>query len=300
MRKALKFELRTKDSPGGRSLIQPTSQEPNQRRGTPRPVLDHEARTRRELGTKVRQRVRGEAPIIGVTPDVVIRDTSANLNDSNLLLSHRYNQAVLNAGGIPMILPMIFSRRTLKKALDRLDGILVTGGNFDINPILYGEKPLEPLGEIKKERTQFELELISLALERDLPILGVCGGQQAINVVLGGSLYQDIATQLPHALEHEQRTPKGQSSHSINILPKTKLHRIVGCKVLKVNTTHHQAVKDPGRGLITNATAEDGIIEGIESKEHSFVLGVQWHPEFLIEGNLPQRKIFSSFISACR
>lgn len=289
MRKALKNEPRTNDSPGGRSLIQPTSREPNQR-GTPRP----------ELGTEARQRMRGEAPIIGVTPDVVTRDTSAKLNDSNLFLSHRYNQAVLNAGGIPMILPMIFSRRTLKKALDRLDGILVTGGKFDINPILYGEKPLEPLGEIKKERTQFELELISLALERDLPILGVCGGQQAINVVLGGSLYQDIATQLPHALQHEQRTPKVQSSHSINILPKTKLHRIVGCTVLKVNTTHHQAVKDPGRGLITNATAVDGIIEGIESKEHSFVLGVQWHPEFLIEGNLPQRKIFSAFISACR
>ncbi len=176
----------------------------------------------------------------------------------------------------------------------------MTGGNFDINPILYGEKPLEPLREIKKQRTQFELELISLALERDLPILGVCGGQQAINVVLGGSLYQDIARQVPHALEHEQTTPKVKSSHSINILPETKLHRIVRCKVLKVNTTHHQAVKDPGRGLITNATAEDGIIEGIESQEHSFVLGVQWHPEFLMERNLPQRKIFSSFISACR
>jgi putative glutamine amidotransferase len=248
----------------------------------------------------VRIRKKSEAPVIGITPDVVTRDTSANLKDANLFLSQRYNRAVLIAGGIPMVLPMIVPRRILKKALDRLDGILVTGGNFDINPILYGEKPLAPLREIKKQRTQFELELISLALERDLPILGVCGGQQAINVVLGGSLYQDIATQVPHALGHEQTTPKVKSSHSINILPRTKLHRIVGCKVLKVNTTHHQAVKNPGRGLITNATAEDGIIEGIESQNHSFVLGVQWHPEILMEGDLPQRKIFSSFISACR
>ena len=248
----------------------------------------------------MRIRKRSEAPVIGVTPDVATRDTSANLKDSNLFLSQRYNRAILIAGGIPMVLPMIVSRKILEKALDRLDGILVTGGNFDIDPIHYGEKPLEPLRVIKKQRTQFELELISLALERDLPILGVCGGQQAINVVLGGSLYQDIATQVTHALEHEQTTPKVKSSHSINILPETKLHRIVRCKVLKVNTTHHQAVKDPGRGLITNATAEDGIIEGIESQEHSFVLGVQWHPEFLMERNLPQRKIFSSFISACR
>ena len=282
MRIRKKSEPRTKDLPRGRSLIQPISRQPNhQRRGT-------------------RQMVRGEAPVIGITPDVATRDTSANLKDLTLFLSHRYNRAVLIAGGIPMILPIIIPRKILKKALDRLDGILVTGGNFDINPILYGEKPLAPLREIKKQRTQFELELISLALERDLPILGVCGGQQAINVVLGGSLYQDIATQVPHALEHEQTTPKVKSSHSINILPETKLHRIVECKVLKVNTTHHQAVKGPGRGLITNATAKDGIIEGIESQEHSFVLGVQWHPEFLMEGNLPQRKIFSSFISACK
>jgi len=248
----------------------------------------------------MRIRRKSEPPVIGITPDIATRDTSANLKDANLFLSQRYNRAVLIAGGIPMVLPMIVARKILKKALDRLDGILVTGGNFDINPILYGEKPLEPLREIKKQRTQFELELISLALERDLPILGVCGGQQAINVVLGGSLYQDIARQVPHALEHEQTTPKVKSSHSINILPETKLHRIVRCKVLKVNTTHHQAVKDPGKGLITNATAKDGIIEGIESREHSFVLGVQWHPEFLMERNLPQRKIFSSFISACR
>ncbi len=161
--------------------------------------------------------VQCEQPIIGVTPDIGIDDTSADLNDSNLFLSHRYNQAVLNGGGIPMVLPLILSRKTLRSALDRLHGVLVTGGNFDIDPILYGEKPLELIREIKKYRTQFELELITLALERDLPILGVCGGQQAINVVLGGSFYQDISTQVPHALEHEQRTPKGQSSHTINM-----------------------------------------------------------------------------------
>ena len=233
-------------------------------------------------------------------PDVTVRDGPENARESTTFVSDRYSQAVLNAGGIPMVLPIISLPRLLKRALDRLDGILVTGGNFDIDPSLYGEKPLGALGEIKKERTEFELELISLALERDLPLLGVCGGQQAINVALGGSLYQDIATQVPDATEHQQKAPKAHSSHSIRIHPGTKLHQIVGRRVLEVNTTHHQAVKRPGRGLITNATAEDGIIEGIESKNHSLVLGVQWHPEFLTEGDVSQRNIFSSLISACQ
>ncbi len=198
-----------------------------------------------------------------------------------------------------MVLPPDVSKKMISEALDQLQGVLVTGGNFDIHPTFYGEHPIHPLRNIKQQRTEFELELIRRALDRDLPILGVCGGEQAINVVLGGSLYQDIASQFPQALEHEQQIPKDQHSHSVKIHLKTNLHRIVDCREMKVNTTHHQAVKKPGRGLITNAIAEDGIIEGIESTEHRFVLGVQWHPESLMRDSLPQKKIFTSFIEAC-
>ena len=220
--------------------------------------------------------------------------------EPTIFLLERYLRAILRAGGIPLTLPLATSRKAIREISQRVDGLLVTGGNFDIHPKVYGEEPLEALGEVKEERTQFELELIALALERNLPILGVCGGAQAINVAVGGSLYQDIATQIPHALEHQQSALKEQGGHPIKIHERTKLRRIVGRDRLEVNTTHHQAVRKLGRSLIVNATAKDGIVEGIESKDHSFVLGVQWHPEFLTQRDISQRKIFASLISACR
>lgn len=241
-------------------------------------------------------------PLIGITPDVrtAVVSPSDSKAESVIFLQERTTRAILDAGGIPLVLPITSSRTTIREILERLDGILVSGGNFDIHPKLYGEQSIEALGEVKEERTQFELELISLALDRNQPILGVCGGQQAINVALGGSLYQDIATQIPNAIDHQQGTVKEQGGHQIKIHDGTKLTQVLGQDTLTVNSTHHQAVKTLGRGLIVNAKAEDGIIEGVESQNHSFVLGVQWHPEFLIEKDLLHRKIFASLISACR
>lgn len=239
------------------------------------------------------------SPLIGVTPDVTSHGGSHKSRDPGLFLSQRYSQAIHGSGGVPIILPPNLSKKSLGRVLDHLQGILVTGGNFDIHPAFYGETPSRFLREIKQQRTEFELALIGLALDRDLPVLGVCGGQQAINVVLGGSLFQDIPAQKPQALEHEQKIPKDQPSHSVKIHLNTKLHRIVGCRSMKVNTTHHQAVKTTGRGLIANATAADGIIEGIESTVHRFVLGVQWHPESLMHRGLQQKKIFKSFVASC-
>jgi len=217
-----------------------------------------------------------------------------------IFLQQRYLRAILEAGGIPLLLPIAPSRAALHAIVDRLDGIVVSGGNFDIHPRLYGEEAIPALGKIQEERTEFELELISLALRRDRPLLGICGGAQAINVALGGSLYQDISSQLPGARAHERGDLKEQGGHRVEIYDGTKLRRILGRKTLEVNTTHHQAVKRPGKGLIVNAAAEDGVIEGIESRELSFVIGVQWHPEFLIGTDPHQRKILVSFVSACK
>jgi putative glutamine amidotransferase len=133
-----------------------------------------------------------------------------------------------------------------------------------------------------------------------VPLLGICGGAQTINVALGGSLYQDIASQLPNASKHQQGKKKETGGHRIQIEPSTRLRRIVRERILEVNTTHHQAVKQLGKGLVINATAEDGLIEGIESPNHSFVLGVQWHPEVLAFRYAHQRRIFSFFVSICR
>lgn len=248
------------------------------------------------------KRPRVATPLIGITPDSTTTLTvpSGATGEPLIVLQACYARAILESGGIPVVLPMTPSRRVIRQALERLDGILVSGGNFDINPKLYGEESIKALGEVKEERTEFELELICLTLERDLPLLGVCGGAQAINVALEGSLYQDIATEIPQAREHQRSSLKERGGHQIKIHDGTKLKRIVRRNVLEVNTTHHQAVKTLGTGLIVNATAEDGVIEGIESQVHSFVLGVQWHPEFLIHRDFYQRKIFASLISACK
>jgi len=242
------------------------------------------------------------APLIGITADLsgVPANGTNPAQELTLFLPQRYCRTIQEMGGIPLILPPIASQSGLRRILQRLDGVLISGGNFDIHPSYYGEKPIHALGVIKKERTVFELELVDLALSQNLPLLGICGGAQAINVALGGSLYQDIATQLPNAAKHELGAKRDKGGHPILIHSGTRLRQIVQKRTLEVNTTHHQAVRTVGKGLVVNATAEDGLIEGLESSNHRFVLGVQWHPELLARKNPYHRRIFSSFIFASK
>ncbi len=241
------------------------------------------------------------APVIGITAD--FSPGSGALNRPSLearhFLPHRYCRAVESAGAIPLILPALNSAAALKRLFDLLDGLLISGGDFDIHPRYYGEKPIAALGIIKQERTEFELDLTAAALKRDLPVLGLCGGEQVINVVLGGTLYQDIPTQLPEAGNHQQSEQKAVGGHRILIHQHTRLKKILRRGSVEVNTTHHQAVKHAGKGLLVNATAEDGLIEGIESESHSFVMGLQWHPEVLAPCHEHQRRIFAAFSAAC-
>jgi putative glutamine amidotransferase len=240
-----------------------------------------------------------ERPLIGITPDVSTTPRSGGKSEPVIVLQERYARAIEQAGALPLILPILPSPASMRRVVGTLDGIVVSGGNFDIHPKFYREKPLKALGYLKEARTEFELELISLALKRDMPILGVCGGAQAINVALGGSLYQDIATQFDGAVEHQRGELKDRGGHKVEIHGGTKLREIVGKASLEVNTTHHQAVKAAGKDLIVNAIAVDCIIEGIESAAHTFVLGVQWHPEFLVHRDRAQRKIFAALVRAC-
>jgi len=242
------------------------------------------------------------SPLIGITADLsgISENRTQVAQEPTLFLPQRYYHAVQQADGMAFIVPPVGSRSALHRILQRLDGLLISGGNFDIHPSYYDEKPISGLGVIKKARTEFELELVDLALSQDLPLLGICGGAQAINVALGGSLYQDIATQLPNASKHEQGAKKDKGGHPIEIHSGTRLRRIIQKQTLEVNTTHHQAIKKVGEGLVVNATAKDGLIEGIESPSHRFVLGVQWHPEVLTGKDLYQRRIFSSFVAASK
>jgi putative glutamine amidotransferase len=240
------------------------------------------------------------SPVIGVTADSAAANEIAAKGEPSFFLPHRYLRAVTEAGAVAVILPPIARSVAIRSALSVLDGLIITGGNFDIHPSYYGEKPINELGVVKASRTEFELEIAQTALRKDLPLLGLCGGEQALNVALGGSLFQDIAAQIPAAIEHEQSEKKSYGGHYVEIVPRTHLHEIVRHPRIEVNTSHHQAVKRLGKGLIIDAVADDGVIEGIESTSHSFALGVQWHPEVLAPKRQAHRRIFSAFIAACR
>jgi len=243
---------------------------------------------------------RGGFPLIGVTADVSGACAQFPTKDTVLFLPQRYLAAIEHAGAIAVVLSTNRASSAIRRLRSVLNGVVLSGGNFDIHPRHYGERPIKELGEIKAARTEFELEIADAALKSDLPVLGICGGAQAINVALGGSLYQDITAQLRDsgAYEHSSKNPKG--GHPIRVDPGTRLFSIVKRSNFEVNTSHHQAVKQLGRGLIVNAVADDGVIEGIESTEHSFVLGVQWHPEVLAPHQAHQRRIFSSFVALCK
>ena len=241
-------------------------------------------------------------PVIGITADSSeCEQTGSRTNREGLYsLASRYCDAIENAGGLPIIIPHSRSRTQIRHLLRRIDGLLISGGGFDIDPAYYGEQASAKLGKLNPLRPFPVLEALAYGLGRDLPMLGIGGGAQAINVALGGSLYQDIATQLPAAQKHQQEERSDSYGHVVEVARGTLLYKICRRQRLKVNTTHHQAIRKLGKGLAINATAPDGLIEGIESKQHSFVLGLQWHPEVLARREAVQREIFSSFVLACR
>ena len=237
-------------------------------------------------------------PIIGITSDY---HTAGPISSgSAYFIGVQYVSAVRDVGGVPVILPYISGREMLDNLLNRIDGLIIAGGNFDINPMFYGEEPIEEVGNIIEERTVFEIEIVRMALSRDLPLLGICGGEQLLNVVGGGDLYQDIERQIRGARNHQQKSPKNETFHSVQIEPGTQLRSILNCESIEVNSTHHQSVKRLGNGFKMNAKAEDGVVEGIESVHHRFALGVQWHPEFLYRRERRFKRLFEVFIGHCR
>lgn len=209
-------------------------------------------------------------------------------------LRRNYAEAIAAAGGLPVALP--HDPALAAAFLDRIDALVVTGGAFDIDPALYGAGTRHATVSLKQDRTAAELALTRGALDRSLPVLGICGGEQLLAVALGGTLIQHIPETIPAALEHEQPNPRHEPGHPVAIVPGTRLSAMVGCATMAVNSAHHQAVADPGPHAAVNATAPDGVIEGIEDPAARFCLGVQWHPEFLIDPG--DRRIFDALIAA--
>ena len=236
---------------------------------------------------------RARRPLIGVTLDAELPGGYSKY--PWYALRANYAEAVAAAGGLPVALP--HDAALAADWLDRIDALIVTGGAFDVDPALYGDPGRHATVTLKEDRTATELALTRGALAREMPVLGICGGEQLLGVALGGTLIQHIPDALADALEHEQPNPRHEPGHTVAVTPGTLLHRIVGASEMRVNSAHHQAVRDPGSHAVVNAIAPDGVIEGIEATGLRFCLGVQWHPEFFIDPG--DRRIFDALIAAC-
>ena len=232
-------------------------------------------------------------PLIGVTLDA--EKPGGYSKFPWYALRQNYLNAIDSAGGLAVALPHEPDR--VADYLERIDALVVTGGAFDVDPSYYGGGARHATVITKDRRTAFEFAVTQGALDRNKPVLGICGGQQLLHVALGGKLIQHIPDSIKDALAHEQPNPRNEPGHDVAVAKGTKLHAIVGADTLAVNSAHHQAARDEPTGVVVNARSPDGVIEGIEAPGYRFCLGVQWHPEFHIsEGD---RRIFRAFIEAC-
>jgi len=233
-------------------------------------------------------------PIIGITADS--EPGGGYSKYPWYAIRENYCSSVRQAGGVPIVLPHEPSLVQHYAAL--LDGLLVSGGNFDVDPALFGAQTRHPKVTIKEGRTDFELTMTRAMLAADKPVLGICGGQQLLAVALGGTLIQHIPDEVHAPLAHEQPNPRHLAGHDVDIKQGTLLHQITGETRVPVNSAHHQAVKDVPGNLVVDAVAPDGVIEGIEDPARKFCIGVQWHPEFHISP--ADVRLFAAFVDACR
>ena len=210
-------------------------------------------------------------------------------------IRENYFTSIEESGGIGVGIP--HNIKDIVSLLHKIDGLVITGGNFDIDPNIFGESSVHKTVKLKENRTNFELLAAEIMLKQNKPVLGICGGEQLINVLYKGSLIQHIPDEIKNPIEHEQKNPRNEAGHSVSIQENTKLYSIISKQSIMVNSAHHQAIKVPGKGLIVNALSNDGVIEGIEDPTKSFCIGVQWHPEFFIQGS--DNKLLKAFINAC-
>jgi len=236
-------------------------------------------------------------PLIGITCSRVIGGAWGLYSPGHFMdyTFNEYSEAIQYCEGAPLLIPIAQNRETLRTILDRLDGLLLSGGP-DINPRFYGEQPLAGLGEIDEDLDRMELQIAKMALQKDLPVLAICRGIQVLNVSQGGTLYQDIPTQVQESINHTQKADRKINTHSIRIEANSYLYNIFRRKQIWVNGKHHQAIKDLAPSLIISARASDGVIEAVEHPEKKFVIGVQWHPEGTWKDDPYSRKLFQAFI----
>jgi len=231
-------------------------------------------------------------PLVGITAEV--------REGGNYFLPPVYGKTILQAGGIPVLIPLV-PDEDIDDLCEQIDALFVTGGE-DIDPSYYGQDPHVHLGIITPRLDTMEFALVQKMLELDKPYIGVCRGLHMLNVATGGSLYQSIHSQRKEpVMQHLQKAERTHRSHSVKIDKESRMFEMLQEEEFKVNSFHHQGCNEVGKPLKVVARAKDGIIEGVESTEHSFVFGFQWHPEeFALIGDDPSKRIFEAYIDAAK
>lgn len=214
-------------------------------------------------------------PVIGI---------SCSIDGGTVEVGMTYVKSVRKAGGIPFVIPITTSETEIDEYLDRIDGLVMTGGE-DVSPLLFGQEPSRFLGEVVPDRDIYDLMLIRKAIKKGIPVFGICRGIQCLNIAMGGDMIQDIPSEVPDAIQHRQNAPRSYGSHTISIVKGSLIAKLLGDEDIAVNSFHHQACGKVAPGYKVTAKAPDGIIEAIESQDgKSF--GVQFHPEgFVYSGN---------------
>ena len=231
-------------------------------------------------------------PVIGVMPLV-------DEDKESLWMLPGYFDGIMEAGGIPIMLPLSDDSDMLVQCAEMCDGFLFTGGQ-DVSPKIYGESPLDDSVVCCAARDAMEGIILRYALEKDKSVLGICRGIQLINASIGGTLFQDLPKQHPSSVEHHQKQPYSEPAHRVNVLKGTPLYELLGKEELAVNTVHHQAVKDVSPELEKMAVSEDGIVEAVYHPQHRFIWAVQWHPEYSHVKDADSRKIFQRFVESAK
>ena len=221
------------------------------------------------------------------------------LSENRQFVTNSYVQAVRYSGGLPLIIPLVKSNVAIHEYISLCDGFLFCGGG-DITPLLFGQEPVDKLGETNIILDIFQLRFMRHVLLSGKPVLAICRGMQLLNVACNGTVCQDISIKVKDSINHMQRSfSRKDISHKVTVKSGTHLHRIIG-NIVYTNSYHHQTIDRLGKGLISCAHTSDGIIEGIELTDHSFSIGVQWHPEAMYRSTPVMRRLFSSFIHASR
>src|SRR5713101_2472947 len=232
-----------------------------------------------------------QRPRIGITMRI-------ELETNRFYLSRYYSEVVETAGGLPVNIPLIPRADYIAGVMDSLDGVLLPGSDSDMDPQRYGQQPRQQLGSVHPLKDETDLLVLAEIEKRRLPLFAICYGIQSLNVSRGGTLIQDIASQVPNAMKHEQGVPRDRHSHRVQILEDSMLGKLAGSEEAPVNSHHHQAIETLGRELVATAWATDGIVEAVEDpRSDRFVLGVQWHPELGWRHDKLSQALFKRFVS---